>query len=315
MKFLIWQTAFLGDVILSTPLILTLKENFPEARIAFAGRPFIRDLFKGWDLELIPFSKGIIESFRIVRRLRGFDFALVPHRSLRSALIILFSGIPVRIGFDRSELSFAFTEVVPHRWEVHEIDRNLELLKPLGITRFVRETYLPLSREEKEKTLSKFGLKEREYVVINPFSNFRLKEWSLENWAELIKGLEVKVVVTGLPTDRVKAEKLRERADFVNLVGRTNLRELMAVVGGARVVISNDSSPVHIANALKVPAVTVYTSTSSSYGFYPLLGRYIDNPAPCSPCSPNPKKCKTGTEECLGLPSPELLLELVKDLL
>jgi heptosyltransferase-2 len=121
--------------------------------------------------------------------------------------------------------------------------------------------------------------------------------------------------VVGLPSDREKVERLRNKASFIDLVGRTSLRELMGVIAGSKAVVSNDSSPVHIANALGVPAFTVYTSTSPEYGFYPLKGGYIKNPAPCSPCSPNPKRCKTGSGECLSLPSPDSVLESLKDIL
>ena len=313
MRVLLWQTAFLGDVILTTPLVKTLLANGYE--VTFAGKPFIKDLFKGWDIDLLPFSKGLWESFKVVGRLKGYDAAVVPHRSLRTALIMLASGIPMRIGFDRSEFKQAYTHVVKHRWDMHEVERNLELLRPLGVEEFIYETYLPLDEEEKRKVLEKFGLTGEEYVVINPFSNFALKEWSLENWKALMNKIGYKLVVTGLPEDSDKARMLEEGTEFVNLVGKTSLRDLMAVISGAKLVISNDSSPVHIANALGVPAFTIYTATSSHYGFSPIMGSYVNNPAGCSPCSPNPKRCPRGTEECLRLPSPDFVFELLEDLL
>ncbi len=313
MRVLLWQTAFLGDVILATPLVRTLLSHGHS--VTFAGKPFIRDLFKGWDIELLPFSKGLWESFRVVGKLKSYDAAVVPHRSLRTALIMLASGIPMRIGFDRSELKQAYTHVVKHRWDMHEVERNLELLRPLGVTEFIYETYLPLEEEEKRKTLEKFGLTGDDYIVINPFSNFALKEWSLDNWKSLMNKLGHRFVVTGLPEDREKADRLAEGTEFINLVGKTSLRELMAVISGAKLVISNDSSPVHIANALGVPAFTIYTATSSHYGFSPILGSYVNNPAGCSPCSPNPKRCPRRTKECLRLPSPEFVLEVLKELL
>ncbi len=314
MNFLIWQTAYLGDVVLATPLIETLRFNFPSARLGFVGRPFIRELFEGMGLDLIPFSKTLGESIRILKKIKDYDVAVVPHRSLRTALIMLFSGIPTRIGFDRSEFPLAFTHRVKHRWELHEVDRNLELLKPLGVKKIVRETRLHLPQEEKEGILKKFGLKEGSYIVVNPFSNFPLKEWSLKNWADLLKRFkDLRIVVTGLKEDIQKASILEREVSFVNLVGKTSLRELMGVLAGAKFVISNDSSPVHIANALGVPAFTVYTATSPDYGFYPLKGGYISNPAPCSPCSPNPKRCRRRDKICLSLPSPELVFERLKE--
>ncbi len=318
MRFLIWQTAYLGDVVLTTPLIRTLQESFPDADITFVGRPFIRNLLGGWEgLRLIPFSKGLLESFRIVKILKGNDVALVPHRSLRTALIIYASRIPVRIGFDRSELPLVFTHRIPHRWDLHEVERNLRLTEPLGRVKLIREPYLPITAEEKETILKRFSLEERSYVVVSPFSNFPLKEWSLDRWAELIRSLgkTVDVVVTGTRRDLEKVRVLKNRARFRDLVGETSLRDLMGVIGGSRGVVSNDSSPVHIANALGVPAVTVYTSTSPDYGFYPVLGGYVRNPAPCSPCSPNPKRCKTGTKECLRSVPADLVLEVCKKVL
>ena len=312
MNFLIWQTAYLGDVILTTPLIRTLRKNFPEARIGFVGRPFIKEVLQGYDVEVIPFSKGFRESFEIVKKIRNYDIAISPHRSMRTALILYVSQIKRRIGFDKSELPFLYTDLVEHRWELHEVDRNLSLLKPLGVKELVR---LPKLYVEEEKTLKKFGLRAKEYVVFSPFSNFPLKEWSLENWKKLISKLDTWIVLTGTQSELKKAEGLTYFENVINLIGKTNLRELFGIVKGAKLVIANDSSPVHIANALGVPAITMYTATSSKYGFYPLMGAYLDNPAPCSPCSPNPKKCKRGTKECLRLPAPEDVLSLVQNFL
>lgn len=311
MNFLIWQTAYLGDVVLATPLIRTLRENFPSAKIGFVGRPFITELLRGYDVELIPFNKGLRESFEVLKKIRNYDVAVSPHRSTRTALILYFAKIKRRIGFDKSELPFLYTDLVKHRWELHEVDRNLSLLKPLGVKKFVRETKLFAD----EEVIEKFGLKYKDYAVFSPFSNFSLKEWSLENWNELIRRLDIPIVITGTKEDLKKAEGLTKDKKVINLVGKTSIGELLGVIKGARLVVANDSSPIHIANALGVPAITLYTATSSKYGFYPLIGAYLDNPAPCSPCSPNPKKCKTGTKECLRLPVPEEVLSLIQNFL
>jgi len=310
LRILIWQTAYPGDVVLSTPLILSLRESFPSAHLAFVGRPFISELLRGSGVELIPFSKGFLESFKIRERIRGYDIVISPHRSARSALILYFSGIPVRVGFSNAELSFLYTHRVEHRWGVHEVERNLSLLEPLGAKKLVRKTKLWLKEEEREEILSRFSLLGRTYVVFAPFSNFPLKEWSPKNWAKLIDGIGLEVVLVGTQKDKEKAQEIRSlsRRGFLDLTGRTTLRELMGIIAGARFVVANDSAPVHIANALGVGALSVYTATSPLYGFYPLFGGYVENPSPCSPCSPNPKRCKTGTRECVSVPSPEDVL-------
>lgn len=303
MRILLWQTAYLGDVVLTTPLIKSLKKNFPKTHIAFVGRSFIKELLKGFDIELIPFDKRIKESFEMLEKIKDYHVAISPHISARTALILFFSGIPIRIGFDRSELSWLYTHRIKHRWDMHEVDRNLELLKPLGIKNFERLPALMVEEEEKRKAIEKFNLP-REFVVISPFSNFPLKEWSLENWLELIKRINLPVVVVG----KERGEIFKD-SPVINLVGKTNLRELMSVISISKAVISCDSSPVHMANAFGVPAISIYTATSPDYGFYPLKGYYLKPDLWCSPCSPNPKRCKTGTQACLGKVRVEEVLE------
>lgn len=297
MKILIWQTAYLGDVILATPLIRSLKESFPKAHIAFLGRSFIRELLKGFDIELITFDKGIRESFEIIKKIKGFDIAISPHISLRTALILFASGIPIRVGFDRSEIPWLYTHVVKHRWHMHEVDRNLELLKPIGAQKLERMPLLFVEEEEKEKVIKRFSLP-KEFVLISPFSNFRLKEWHLKGWNNLVNLIPLPVVMVGTERDIERSKEIQAK-NIINLVGKTSIRDLMAIISLSRAVISCDSSAVHIANALKVPAISIYTSTSPDYGFYPLIGSYLKPNLECSPCSPNPKRCKTSTQACL----------------
>ena len=316
MKILIWQTAYIGDVVLATPLIETIRENFPDAKIGFVGRHFIKELLKGFEVELIPFNKTLGENLKILKKIKEYDIVISPHRSMRTAITLFLSGIKRRIGFDRSELPFLYTDLVKHRWELHEVERNLELLKPLGIRKFFKKPKLILSEEEFNFVFKKFNLRRKEYIVFSPFSNFKLKEWSLKNWEKVIREVSKNydVVITGTKEDIEKINSMNLNG-IVNLVGKTTLRELMGVLKGAKLVVANDSSPVHIANALNTPAITVYTATSPEYGFYPVLGKYIKNPLPCSPCSPNPKKCKIKTEKCRKKPLPEDVLSLIYEFL
>ncbi len=311
MSILIWQTAYLGDVVLSTPLIRTVLDFFKDSHVAFVGRPFIKDILKGYPIEFIPFDKTLKSSLKILSQIKHFDIAISMHRSMRTALILYFSSIKTRIGFDRSELSFLYTHKVRHIWGIHEVDRNLELLKPLGIKDFIREPKLFVDDEERKRVKEKFSLPD-EFIVLSPFSNFTLKEWHTEGWKRVLEEINKPAVIVGTK-ERLKDSQIFE--GFINLVGKTSIRELMAIISLSKLVLSCDSSPVHMANALGVPAVCVYTSTSPTYGFYPLLGTYLTPEIFCSPCSPNPKKCKTGTFECLRNIKPENVIETVKSLL
>ncbi|WP_340694555.1 glycosyltransferase family 9 protein [Hydrogenobacter thermophilus] len=310
MRILIWQTAYLGDVILTTPLIRTLRENIPDAKISFVGRPFIMELLKGYDVNLFPFNKGYLESLYITEKIASHNVVLSPHISARSAFILFFSRIPMRVGFDRSELSWLYTHKVKHSWNKHEVERNLELLKPLGIKegRWVRETKLFVFDQEVKAVSEKFSLP-KEYIVLAPFSNFPLKEWYTDGWIEVARSLKGYKVLIGTEKDTQKALEIEKKVKVINLTGKTSLRDLMAILSRAKLIISADSSPVHIANALGVPAISVYTSTSPVYGFYPRIGTFLLPETSCSPCSPNPKKCRTGSYACLRAVKPEEVVE------
>ena len=318
MRFLLWQTAYLGDVVLATPLIETLKLNFPNAEIGFVGRPFIGELLKGSGVKLLPYDKSWGESYRLLKRIRDYPVAISPHVSLRSALMLFLARIDVRIGFNRSEAPFLYTHTVGHSWEEHEVDRNLKLLEPLGVKEKVRKPKLYVEDGEIKEVLDRFSLKDKDYLVVSPSSNFPLKMWHPEGWREFVSRISkyVRVVITGTRRDVELARFVSEEGKIaLPLAGKTSLRELMALIAASRLVVANDSAPVHIANALGVDAVSVYTSTSSRYGFYPLKGGFLESDVECSPCSPNPKVCRRGNPVCLSSVGVGQLIDLVHKLL
>ncbi len=311
MKVLVWNTAYLGDLVLTSSLLLNLRDKY---KVSLVGRPFVRELFKDFKgVEVITYNKSFREIPTLLKRIKNFDVVLSPHRSTRTALILFFSGIKIRVGYDSSELPFLYNHRIKYRRGkgIHEIDRLLEFAKFLGVKNLRRETLLELEEGFYLKTLKKFSLKEKNYLVVSPLSNFPLKMWSLKNWQGLINLLSKSFEVVAVGKDSINLE-LR---NCKNLINRTTLRELMAIVKGSSLVISNDSSPVHIANAFKVPALTLYTSTSPLYGFYPLIGDYLESKVPCSPCSPNPKRCKVKTKVCREFPRVEEVVERVEKLL
>ncbi|MCD6334440.1 MAG: glycosyltransferase family 9 protein [Candidatus Latescibacteria bacterium] len=142
MNILIIQTAFIGDVVLTTPLIRATKTAFPNVRVSILVIPFTADVLGNNPYldEIIRYDKkgedrGLSDFLRLARALkaRSFDVALLPHRSLRSAALARIARIPRRIGFDLSPASFLYTDVVPYRHDAHEVERNLDLLHALGI--------------------------------------------------------------------------------------------------------------------------------------------------------------------------------------
>jgi heptosyltransferase-2 len=309
LKVLVWQTAYLGDVVLATSLLQNTIDIFGEYNVGFVGRPFIKDVLYGYPIELYPYNRSLKDSVNILKAIKGYDAVLSLHVSFRSALMLYLSGIKKRIGFDRSEGKFLYTDLIPYKEKgIHEIERNIKLLELLTSKKLnPKPPKLYVEEKTKDAVKKKFSLP-HPFIAISPISNFFLKTWKQEHFVKLSKSLDKPVVI--LSDKRLKA--FDNIKNVLNLSGLTSLKEFLAVISLSSLVIANDSSSVHIANAFGIKAISIYCATSASYGFYPTNGFYLEPKLYCHPCSINPKSCKTKTYQCLDFVKPEDVLEKVK---
>lgn len=326
MRILVYQTAFLGDLILTSPLIKSLKRSFPSAEITLVVRKGLEETFLGYDyLRVIPSNKESPFKFSKFLRKFSFDLAVSPHRSHRTSLTLFFSKIPRRIGFKTAGFSFLYTDTVPHEFKkgLHEVDRNLKLLKPLEKEYeilYEREPELVVKEEEVERAFKKFSLK-RPYAVLAPGSVWPTKAWLPEYYGEVARFLISKgyqVVIVGARADSKYCEKAWEESGkrALNLCGKTGLREFFSIVKGAEFVVSNDSSPVHVAVSVKTPVLEIYGSTVPEFGFYPFgFGKFVElKTLKCRPCGVHgKKKCPEGHFKCMVELKPEIVIEELKE--
>jgi len=317
----------LGDLILTSPLLKSIYRTF-GCQVYLVLRKGFEEVFKGFDfVKPIPVSKPSPFSLSKVLRNYSFDVAVSPHRSHRASITLFLSKIPKRIGFDRAGFSFLYTDTVPHRFKegLHEVERNLSLLKPLENDFSVvydREPELPVSEKEVEATLQKFKLK-KPYIVVAPGSVWPTKAWLPEYYGEVIRHFYKKgygLVIVGSKSDYLYCEKAWESAGKValNLCGKTNLREFFSVIKGAELVISNDSSPVHVAVSVKTPVVEIYGATVPAFGFFPYgRGEVVElKDLKCRPCGLHGgKTCPEGHFKCMVDLKPELVIEKADRLL
>jgi len=321
LKILVWQTAFLGDLVLTSNLLLNLHKNFPNTEIWLIARPFSLELFSSLEwLKIIPFKKRILENIQLINFLKKLriPLAISPHRSLRASLSLFLAGIEKRVGFDKAEGSFLYTDVVPHRWGIHEIERNLLLLKAIGGEIYTKKTFLPIDEKILSYVAEKFKIKEPA-ILIFPSANFKPKIWKASYFAEVIEYLKregFNIYLCGAPSDIPQAVKvleyLKHKKEINFLVGKTSIKELVHLIKLSKLVITNDSAPTHIANAVGVPALTIYCATSKYYGFYPLKGIYLEpKNLNCFPCHPAPKKCKRGDFKCTEGVKPKEVIEVI----
>lgn len=331
-RILIIQTAFIGDVILTTPLIKNLRKTFPDSFISFLLIPETRNALENNPHlnEILIYDKrknrgigGFLRTVRIIKE-RQFDLAIIPHRSLRSALLACLSGIAERLGFDKSAGYFLFTSKVVYRTDLHEVDRNLSLLSNFTPDLTDRSPELFPSSEDfsyARRLLSDSGIGERDRIAcIAPGSVWATKRWLMEGFAEvsdlLLRQTGVKVVFLGSKEDAALCEKIADsmtRRPAI-LAGKLSVLQSAAAVSLCRVILSNDSAPVHMASAMKVPVVAIFGSTIPQFGFGPYRVDHaiVQKQMKCRPCGIHGKrKCPEKHFRCMREIRAEDVLEAI----
>ena len=227
---------------------------------------------------------------------KKFDLTIIPHRYIRSALLAYLAGIPERIGFDKGTGSFLFTQKVTYRDDLHEVDRNLRLLSHFRHDLSNNPPELFPSSEDfsyVSQLLQDSGIKKDDRIVgIAPGSVWATKRWLPERFAEvsdlLVKKAKAKVVFLGSKQDEklcLQIAGLMEEKPVI-LAGKTSVLQSAAIVSKCKVVLSNDSAPVHIASAMKKPVLAIFGSTIPELGFGPygegniIIGKKME----CRPC-------------------------------
>jgi len=333
-KILIIQTAFLGDVVLTTPLVKAVRENFPQSFISVLLIPQTSEVFKNnaHINQLILYDKkgkqkGIGNFLKLVDFVRKeeFDLAILPHRSLHSAFLAYLSKIPRRIGFHSASGSFLYTDEVTYRTNLHEIDRNLSLLSPLGCSR--RNIKLQLFPAEEDfawadEFLNQSGVdKNKKLAAIFPSSAWATKRWTIEGFADvaerLIQEANAEVLLLGSNKDEKLLLKISSimREKPIIPIGKTNLLRSLALVSKCSVVLSNDSAPVHMSVALGKPVVVIFGSTLPEFGFAPYGEHHtiIQKNIYCRPCGIHGKKvCPEIHFKCMKDISPDETFQAVK---
>ncbi|KAF0126559.1 MAG: lipopolysaccharide heptosyltransferase II [Elusimicrobia bacterium] len=314
-RILLMQGAFLGDCVLTLPLLKQLRALFPSAAVSVLARPETAGVFAQADPSAAIIedrkrsSSFFAEFFRLKRELRkgAFDLAVIPHRSLRSALLARLAGIPRRVGFSSSAGAFLLTDRVPFSWLLHDLERNLTLLLPLKGT---PEPVWP-GLSSPPDPFKKFGLPDRGLFGVNPGSAWPTKCWPAARYAGVIKRLHkergLRAVLVGGPKEREVAgevERLAGPGTCFNLAGRTDLGELMAVIRRMSLFITNDSGPMHIAAAYGVPTAAVFGPTTRELGFFPYgeKNEVLEEFLECRPCALHgSRSCPRGHFLCMKL--------------
>lgn len=338
-KILIIQTAFPGDLILTLPLAQALREHYPDARIDMIAIPKTAGLLDNHPAisnVIIYDKKGIDRGIKGLLRMKrlitagGYDTALIPHRSLRSALLAWCAGIPARIGFDISRARFLYTTRVKYLTSSHEIDRNLSLIASLKIGGIKNKSpKLYPSAHDREKVglmLSEFGIGDAGSIVgVAPGSVWPTKRWPEGHYLELVKmiiGRGFDVVLLGGADDTALCSRLVAGISdgrLHNLSGKLTFLQSAELISRCRLVVTNDSAPLHLSVSVETAAVAIFGPTVPEFGFgpYGTIHSVVElKGLKCRPCSIHGgNRCPIGTFECMKNISPRIVMDKVDRML
>ncbi|MBI3558567.1 MAG: glycosyltransferase family 9 protein [Deltaproteobacteria bacterium] len=344
MKILVIQTAFIGDVVLTTPFLAAVRERWPLAEINVVATPQGCEILAGLPgLRCHALDKrrtGTIRGFKRILASLGrtteFDIVFSVHRSLRSLALGKKVRAKRRVAFRSFWSKFFRYETVPYpsySENTHYVDKPMRLLKAEGEKTGTPRPQLVCSESEIESAqqMLKKLQTERGYIVLSPFSVWGTKMWFADRFAQL--GVEVArryslpVVIVGggggaaeAAIGRTIASRISSgSAKAITLVGQTNLGELKALIRGAKLLVANDSAPVHIAASFNIPTVAIFGPTARKWGFFPLSDESMvveRTDVSCRPCHLHgPEKCPKGHFRCMNDIQVEDVVQAVQNLL
>jgi len=307
-KVLVIQTAFLGDVVLATSLINSIKEQIPTATVDVLVK-------KGHETLLLDHpSIGKVKTFdkrrkwreitRLIRenRREKYSHIINIHRFFSSGLLAVLSRGKTLVGFDKNPWSRFYNLRLPHpvMQGIHETDRNFTLVSALGIERKAKPSLFP-SENARQKVQA---YQQEPYVCFAPASVWGTKQLPMEQWVDLSKKQDHVIYLLGGPSDHTLCETIctQSTGRTVNLAGQLSLMESIALMKGAVRNYVNDSGPLHFASAVNAPVTAFFCSTVTDFGFGPLSDdsevKEVSGLA-CRPCGLHGKKeCPEGHFKC-----------------
>mgnify|MGYP001607348468 CR=1 FL=1 len=287
-NILITKPSSLGDIVLALPALRALRMSFPESKISWLIRPEFAQLIENhphldeiitFDRKLLgkawfhPGAFGVLMS--LIRKLRRgrFDVVFDFQGLFRTASLAWLSGCKLRFGMAnaREFATIFYTHKVHQNIEcIHMVDYYLKIIQAAGARDYGVEFVFPKNPGAEDSVgglLASHGIKDN-YAVLIPSSAHQDKCWPPERFARLADKISshynLSIVASGSTSEAGIIEKVKEKADvpIASLVGRTSLSELVALLKRARLVVSNDTGPGHIAAALGVPLVLIFGRTN-----------------------------------------------------
>jgi ADP-heptose:LPS heptosyltransferase len=317
-NILVMRLDNIGDVIMTSPALRAIKENLPDCRLTLMASPGGAQAatLLPWVDEVLPWrviwqDLGKLDfnperEWELIRTLqaRKFDAAIIftsfsqsPHPP---AFLCYLAGIPLRIGeskeFGRGVLTL---EVPAASDDIHQVERNLRLVETAGFKVKARSLCIQIPNAAQQEALTLLSGSGKfpddtfpTYLLLNPWTSCQSRNYDSQRFAiaarQLAEVTQMPVVVTGVEKDRDKsASLLAMLGDYaIDLIGKTTLAQLAALIANAKLVLSNNTSTMHIADGTRTPTIIMFAGTELESQWQPRNGysRLLRRPTACSPC-------------------------------
>jgi heptosyltransferase-2 len=280
-NILVVRTDRIGDVVLTTPAIKALRQSYPASRISVLvsssnfdlinGNPYVDDILVD---DRQGRHKGFIGFLRLVReiRVKKFDLAIIYHTKKRYNLACFAARTPFRLGYKNEKFGFLLTlpiKDIRPLGQKHEAEYCMDVLKAIGIENNELDVFVPTQKEAEDWVLQwiqENDLRPNDFIMIHPGASDPAKCWPIVNFASLIDrlierfGLRI-VLIGSLQTVPLAADilqKIRSSSKVLNLTGKTSVAQMASLLRRARLLISNDSGPVHVAAGVGTSVISLF---------------------------------------------------------
>lgn len=293
-RILFFRPDHIGDLLLTTPVIHSLKKSFPEIDLTI--------VVGSWSLEVLKYNpylnnvyvmdipwlaRGTKASyFEMIKRISqlrksNYDHIFSFRISAKSAVVSLFLGGKKRWGFDVVKSKWAFIEKIHYDKSRHVVENYLDIVETFGAKRENNGLEIFIKEEERLNFKKRFNLP-NDYVIISPGAGYSPKLWVSERWSEIANWLSIDanipVVFTGIKSEEFLVKEITSnvKGTFINLCGMLSLRELAILIERCKLLLTVDSAAMHLAVATKTPVIALFGYTNpDQWGPYPKSDEYI----------------------------------------
>jgi heptosyltransferase-2 len=335
-KFLVIQTAFIGDAILTLPMIQKLKEININATIDVVAIPETAVIFKHSPSvdEVLIFDKHVkhksaYQVYKFAKFIKQGNYSRIyaPHRSVRTSFLVMLSGVSETYGFDINSLRHIYKYLAAYKKAAHEVERNLHLIQfPVNDDnwRILPKINTTAETEAKISNIIERIGGNKNFAAVAPGSVWGTKIYPPEYMETIIRNLSSKfdqIFLVGGEKDKDLCYRLKDKIPqkVGSVAGQLNLIESISLLRRMKILISNDSAPSHLGMCADIPVLMLYCSTVPDFGFYPYnKNSYFlsFDDLFCKPCGIHGfKECPLGNFACGRNLKPETVITKIEEMI